>query len=201
MNVLFASCRVFMVGVLCVFLSACLGTIEENLDKAETEAQGQVYEPTVTIEEIATIDAAPKVRASGPASLARLGFAPIEGIPSDIENRLSESLRRSGFRRNMFLVPNGDATQSHLVRGYLSLTSNSLGTVIVYIWDISANNGSAPHRISGQILAPNATASWNSIDSESLDLLAVQSMEAIISWLNNELSAPKLDKRDIVPFQ
>jgi len=201
MNVLSASCRAIMVGILCVFLSACLGTIEENLEKAETEAQGQIYEPTVTTEEIATIDAAPKVRASGPASLARLGFAPIEGIPVSIESRLSESLRRSAFRRNMFLVPNGDATQSHLVRGYLSLTSNSLGTVIVYIWDINANNGSAPHRVSGQVLAPNATANWNSIDSESLDLLAVQSMEAIISWLNNELSAPRLDNRDIVPFK
>ncbi len=201
MKILSVSCRVFLVVFSCVFLSACLGTIEENLEKAETEAQGQVYEPAITTEEIAPIDAAPKVRASGPASLARLGFAPIEGIPASIESRLSESLRRSAFRRNMFLVPNGDATQSHLVRGYLSLTSNSLGTVIVYIWDLSANNGASPHRVSGQVLAPNATANWNSIDSESLDRLAVQSMEAIISRLNSELATPQLDKRDIVPFK
>ncbi len=201
MNVLFVSCRICLIFIMCVFLSACLGTIEENLQKAETEAQGEVYAPTVTSEEIAPIDAAPKIRASGPASLARLGFAPIEGIPNNVENRLSESLRRSAFRRNMFLVPNGDATQSHLVRGYLSLASNSLGTVIVYIWDINANNGSSPHRVSGQILATNATANWNSIGSESLDLLAVQSMEAIIAWLNTELGAAKVDKRDIVPFQ
>lgn len=201
MNVLFVSCRACLIFIMCVFLSACLGTIEENLQKAETEAQGEVYTPTVASQEIAPIDAAPKIRASGPASLARLGFAPIEGIPKNVENRLSESLRRSAFRRNMFLVPNGDATQSHLVRGYLSLASNSLGTVIVYIWDISANNGSSPHRISGQILAPNATPNWNSIGSESLDLLAVQSMEAIIAWLNTELGAAKVDKRDIVPFQ
>lgn len=201
MKVLFVSCRACVALILCVFLSACLGTIEENLEKAETESQGQTYTPTVATEEVAPIDAAPKVRASGPASLARLGFAPIDGIPQNVENRLSESLRRSAFRRNMFLVPNGDATQSHLVRGYLSLTSNSLGTVIVYIWDVSANNGSSPHRVSGQVLAPNATANWNSISSESLDLLAVQSMEAIISWLNNELGTPKVDNRDIVPFQ
>lgn len=201
MNVLFVSWRACLVFIMCVFLSACLGTIEENMQKAESEAQGEVYTPTVASEEIAPIDAAPKIRASGPASLARLGFAPIEGIPKNVENRLSESLRRSAFRRNMFLVPNGDATQSHLVRGYLSLASNSLGTVIVYIWDISANNGSTPHRVSGQILAPNATANWNSIGSESLDLLAVQSMEAIIAWLNTELGAAKVDKRDIVPFQ
>lgn len=201
MKLLYVSCRACLVVILCVFLSACLGTIEENLQKAETEAQGQVYDPPVVSEEIATIDAAPKVRASGPASLARLGFAPIEGIPQNIENRLSESLRRSAFRRNMFLVPNGDATQSHLVRGYLSLTSNSLGTVIVYIWDVSANNGSSPQRVSGQVLAPNATANWSSIGSEALDLLAVQSMEAIISRLNNELGAPKVDDREIVPFQ
>lgn len=201
MNVLRLLYRACLVIIPCVFLSACLGTIEENLQKAETEAQGQVYEPTVATEEIAPIDAAPKVRASGPASLARLGFAPIEGIPKSVENRLSESLRRSAFRRNMFLVPNGDATQSHLVKGYLSLTSNSLGTVIVYIWDISANNGSSPHRVSGQVLAPNAAANWNSIDSKALDLLAVQSMEAVIAWLNNELGAPKADNRDIVPFR
>lgn len=201
MNVLFVSCRACLIFFMCVFLSACLGTIEENLQKAETEAQGEVYTPTVASEEIAPIDAAPKIRASGPASLARLGFAPIEGIPKNVENRLSEALRRSAFRRNMFLVPNGDASQSHLVRGYLSLASNSLGTVIVYIWDISANNGSSPHRVSGQILAPNATTNWNSIGSESLDLLAVQSMEAIIAWLNTELGAAKVDKRDIVPFQ
>lgn len=201
MNILSVLCRGFLILVSCVSLSACLGTIEENLEKAEKEAQGQVYEPAVTTEEIAPIDAAPKVRASGPASLARLGFAPIEGIPSSIEGRLSESLRRSAFRRNMFLVPNGDATQSHLVRGYLSLTSNSLGTVIVYIWDISANNGASPHRVSGQVLAPNATANWNSIDSESLDRLAVQSMEAIISRLNSELATPQVDQRDIVPFR
>lgn len=201
MNVLFVSCRACLIFIMCVFLSACLGTIEENLQKAETEAQGEVYTPTVASEEVGPIDAAPKIRASGPASLARLGFAPIEGIPKNVENRLSEALRRSAFRRNMFLVPNGDGSQSHLVRGYLSLASNSLGTVIVYIWDISANNGSSPHRISGQILAPNATANWSSIGSESLDLLAVQSMEAIIGWLNTELGAAKVDKRDIVPFQ
>nr|WP_306268298.1 hypothetical protein [Pararhizobium sp. IMCC3301] len=201
MNLVPLPFRAILVALLCLILSACLGTIEENLDKAETEAQGQVYDPPVTREEIAPIDGAPTIRASGLASLARLGFAPIDGIPPDIESRLSESLRRTAFRRNMFLVPNGDSTQSHLVRGYLSLASNSLGAVIVYIWDISANNGSPPHRISGQVLAPNARASWSSIDSEALDILAVQSMEAIISWLNNQLGRPRPDDRNIVPFK
>tara|TARA_R110002167_G_scaffold71378_10_gene201451 strand:- start:304 stop:909 length:606 start_codon:yes stop_codon:yes gene_type:complete len=193
--------RIIFVVLLGLLLSACLGTIEETLDKAESEAQGQVYDPPVTSEKIAPIDGAPTIRASSLASLARLGFAPIDGIPPDIETRLSESLRRSAFRRNMFLVPNGDSTQSHLVRGYLSLASNSLGAVIVYIWDISANNGSPPYRISGQVLAPNAPANWSSIDSEALDILAVQSMEAIISWLNNQLGGPRLDNRDFVPFK
>lgn len=193
--------QAFLVALMCLALSACLGTLEENLDKAETEAAGQVYQPQVTSEAIAPIDAAPKVRASGAASLARLGFARIDGIPQSIESKLSESLRRSAFKRNMFLVPNGDPTQSHLVRGYLSLTSNSLGTVVVYIWDVSANNGTAPKRISGQVLAPGSGSTWGSIDSAALDMLAVQSMEAIISWLNTELGAPKTDNRNIVPFQ
>lgn len=193
--------QTFLVALMCLALSACLGTLEENLDKAETEAAGEVYQPEVTSEAIAPIDAAPKVRASGAASLARLGFARIDGIPQSIESRLSESLRRSAFKRNMFLVPNGDPTQSHLVRGYLSLTSNSLGTVVVYIWDVSANNGTAPKRISGQVLAPGSGSTWSSIDSTALDMLAVQSMEAIISWLNTELGAPKIDNRNIVPFQ
>lgn len=193
--------RAILVALLFLVLSACLGTIEENLEKAESEALGQVYDPPVTSEEIAPIDVPPAIRASGLASLARLGFAPIDGLPPDIENRLSDSLRRSAFRRNMFLVPNGDPSQSHLVRGYLSLASNSLGTVIVYIWDISANNGSPPFRISGQVLAPDARTNWNNIDSGALDMLAVQSMEAIISRLNTELGGSRPDDRDIVPFK
>ncbi|MEP2758337.1 MAG: hypothetical protein ABJO09_02535 [Hyphomicrobiales bacterium] len=201
MNVLRIPIRAFVTALMCLALSACLGTIEENLEKAESEAAGQVYQPEVTSQAIEPIEAAPKVRASSASSLARLGFARIDGIPQSVEANLSESLRRAAFRRNMFLVPNGDPTQSHLVRGYLSLTSNSLGTVVVYIWDVSANNGTAPKRISGQVLAPGGGSSWNSIDSKTLDLLAVQSMEAIIAWLNTELGASKTDDRNIVPFQ
>lgn len=201
MRVLRIPYQACLAAFLCLALSACLGTIEENLEKAETEATGQVYQQDVTSETIAPIDAAPKVRASGAASLARLGFAKIDGIPQSVEAKLSESLRRAAFKRNMFLVPNGDRTQSHLVRGYLSLTSNSLGTVVVYIWDVSANNGTAPKRISGQVLAPGSGSTWGSIDSAAMDTLAVQSMEAIIAWLNTELGASKIDNRNIVPFQ
>lgn len=201
MRVLRFPYKACLAAIVCLSLGACLGTIEENLEKAETEAAGQVYQPEVTSEAIAPIDAAPKVRASSAASLARLGFAKIDGIPQSIETNLSESLRRAAFKRNMFLVPNGDRTQSHLVRGYLSLTSNSLGAVVVYIWDVSANNGQSPKRISGQVLAPGGGTTWSSIDSKTLDLLAVQSMEAIIAWLNVELGTPKIDNRDIVPFQ
>lgn len=201
MTVLRFSVQACSTLLLCFLLSACLGTIEENLEKAETEAQGQVYQPEIASEAIAPLDAAPKVRASSVASLARLGFAPIDGIPKNIEGKLSESLRRSAFKRNMFLVPNGDPTQSHLVRGYLSLASNSLGTVVVYIWDVSANNGTSPKRISGQILAPGAGSKWNTIDGNTLDMLAVESMEAVIAWLNSQLGSSKADDRNIVPFQ
>ncbi len=177
-----------------------MGTIEQNLEKAETEARGDVYEPAATAQDIPHIEAKPQIRASSAASLSRLGFTPVDGLPKSMDGSLSQSLRRAAFRRNMFLVPNGDRTQTHIVKGYLSLTNNSLGTVIVYIWDVSANDGSAPHRISGQVLAPNGDGTWRSIDQQTMDTLAVNSMESIIKWLNQKLASQTTSTNSNTPF-
>ncbi|MBL4647134.1 MAG: hypothetical protein JKY99_11840 [Rhizobiales bacterium] len=190
----------FACAFLCLLLTACMGTIEQNLEKAEIEARGDTYEPAITGEQIPPIEAKPQIRASSAASLSRLGFTPVDGLPKAMEGRLSESLRRAAFRRNMFLVPNGDRTQTHIVKGYVSLTNNSLGTVIVYIWDVSANNGSAVQRISGQVLAPNGDGTWNSIDKQALDTLAVNSMESIIQWLNQKLASQSINQSTNTPF-
>lgn len=188
---------------LCFVLAGCLSTLEDSLEQAEADAIGLPTAPTNAVETqpIAPLDAPPQIRASTAASLSRLGFAPIDGVPQAVERDLADSLRRAAFRRSMFLVPNGDRTQTHIVKGYLSLATNTVGTVLVYVWDISSNDGRPAQRLTGQILANGGDGSWASINKTSLDQLAVQSMEAIIGFLNTQMATPQPTQNNPAPLQ
>jgi hypothetical protein len=115
----------------------------------------------------------------------RLAFAPVTGVPSEPIARLNAAIREEAAKRSIIVVQSGDPNTDYIVQGYLSAVGGPSGTVLVFVWDIADRNGQRVHRVSGQESSTKgAPDPWAAVDSETLHIVALRTVDAIAAWLS-----------------
>jgi hypothetical protein len=116
---------------------------------------------------------------------ARFAFARITGAPGDLLTTLSTSLEKEAKARNITLVPEGDATATYRVKGYVSAVGGPSGTLLVYVFDILDSRGVRIHRVSGQERGGAATSDpWGGISNGTVAVAARHAIDDLAAWVN-----------------
>jgi hypothetical protein len=114
----------------------------------------------------------------------KMAFVPVTGAPSEPVARLNVAIKQEAARRNITIVQPGDPTADYTVKGYLSAVGGTSGTVFVFVWDIADRSGARVHRVSGQeSSARGAPDPWAAVDDDTLNLVALRTVDSIAAWL------------------
>ncbi len=115
----------------------------------------------------------------------RFAFVPVTGAPSEPVSRLNMAIREEAAKRSIIIVQSGDPNADYTVQGYLSAVGGPSGTVLVFVWDIADRNGQRVHRVSGQESSTKgAPDPWAAVDGETLQIVALRTVDAIAAWLS-----------------
>ena len=115
----------------------------------------------------------------------RLAFAPVTGAPSEPISKLNMAIRAEAAKRSINIVPSGDPNADYVIQGYLSAVGGQSGTVLVFVWDIADRTGRRVHRVSGQESSTSgAPDPWAAVGNDTLNLVALRTVDAIAAWLS-----------------
>jgi hypothetical protein len=129
--------------------------------------------------------AAPAVRPTEQPPLAdgRFAFAPLNGAPQPVADRLAASIATASLQHNVPLAPLADGNGAFIVKGYLSAVTEADATRVIYVWDVLDSARTRLNRITGSVAVP-ATADnpWDVIGSATLDRMAAETVAALAAW-------------------
>lgn len=183
-----------------VLLTACTST-EESLNPAAIAPEpAQPAAPTAVAGEVPVGDgtgdtgalpssgttAAPAATAqvAAVASAARVQFAPIVGATVEAVTPLTQQLSVKARERGLRLVPSGDASTTHMMKGYFSALSEDSGTTVIYVWDVVDAAGNRLHRIQGQERATGSNGEgWAAVPPAMMQAIANRTIEDLVAWL------------------
>lgn len=134
--------------------------------------------------------ATPEQPATQPGALAaiatdaRIQFAPVVGAPASATAPLSGRLAATAGARGLALVGAGDASATHVMKGYFSAISEGGETTIIYVWDVMDPAGTRVHRIQGQTKAPSGGRDgWDTVPASTMEAIADETVARLASWL------------------
>lgn len=113
---------------------------------------------------------------------ARLQFAPAVGAPTEAVGPLAARLSARAAQRGLAVAPAGDATATHLLRGYFSAFAESRETTVIYVWDVLDPAGNRLHRIQGQQKVAGAQG-WGSVSPQTMEAIADRTIDDLATWL------------------
>ncbi len=118
------------------------------------------------------------------ATNARIQFAPVVGAPVSVTTPLSGRLAATAGARGLSLVGSGDASTTHVMKGYFSAISEGGETTIIYVWDVTDPAGTRVHRIQGQTKAPSSgREGWDNVPSATMEAIADETITRLAAWL------------------
>jgi len=142
-----------------------------------TFAQGP---PVVSPTKVLSMTSAPVKGAD-----ARFAFVRITGVPAELLQPLNAALRNHAAARHVTIVPEGDASATFVVKGYLSAIGDTRSTLLVYVWDVFDLSGRRLRRISGQEMGKGAmTDPWTGISQESVETAAKSTIDELAAWID-----------------
>lgn len=116
---------------------------------------------------------------------ARFAFVRVTGAPGDVLTGLSAALNKEAKARNITIVPEGDATATYKIKGYVSAVGGPSGTLLVYVFDILDGRGVRIHRVSGQERGGGATSDpWGGIKPPTVNAAAQHAIDDLAAWVN-----------------
>jgi hypothetical protein len=125
----------------------------------------------------------------GPAAAvrtsAKVQFAPAVGAPTESVNPLAARLTARAAQRGIGLAAAGDATATHVIRGYFSAFTEQRETTVIYVWDVLDPAGARLHRIQGQqkVAAGAQGEGWNSVTPQTMEAIADRTIDDLATWL------------------
>lgn len=132
------------------------------------------------------LPAAPE--AAAPAAVpadARIQFAPLVGAPGGASTPLAARLSARAGARGIALVGSGDASATHIMKGYFSAISEGGHTTVIYVWDVIEPSGTRIHRIQGQAKAPSAGGDgWDDVQPATMEAIADETVDRLAAWLS-----------------
>lgn len=115
---------------------------------------------------------------------ARIQFAPVVGAPASATAPLSGRLAAAAGARGLSLAGAGDASATHVMKGYFSAISEGGETTIIYVWDVTDPAGTRVHRIQGQAKAASGGRDgWDNVPAATMETIADETIARLASWL------------------
>lgn len=176
-------------------LAACSST-EQTLDpSAITPPQGTASTPPAGTVPNAPAGTPQPQTATTPSPAAgqvaaipsstRVQFAPIVGATVEAVTPLTERLAVRARERGIRLAGSGDASTTHVLKGYFSAMSEGRETTVIYVWDVLDPAGNRLHRIQGQQKTPATNSEgWASVSAPAMQAIADQTIDQLASWLS-----------------
>jgi hypothetical protein len=183
-------------GIVALIIAAALGacnSTESVLDPAagahpsETvgtqtalapESEGSVQAGPLT----PPIPDQPTARAAAASPSARVQLAPIVGSTVEAVTPLSRRLSGRAAQRGIALAASGDATTTHIMKGYFSTISENGETTVIYVWDVLDAAGNRLHRIQGQEKAGKGDG-WAVVPAATMEAIADRTLDHFYEWL------------------
>lgn len=120
----------------------------------------------------------------GIAARTRLRFDPIVGATVDAATPLTERLAQQARARGITLAGSGDASTTHVLKGYFSTLTEGGQTTVIYVWDVYDAAGNRLHRINGQQKAPAGKGEgWTAVPPATMQAIADSTVDQLTSWL------------------
>ena len=103
-----------------------------------------------------------------------ISVAPIVGAPPSVAEDLSQALVTAGKDRDLTIIPSGSGEANYAMRGYLLANSESGGTKVSYVWDVSDAKGARVVRISGEEMIRGRSGGdpWKKVDAAATRAIA-----------------------------
>ena len=133
----------------------------------------------------ATSAAAPAPgQAAAVRTSARVQFAPVIGASPASASPLASRLMARAAQRGLAVAQAGDATTTHVIKGYFSAFTEQRETTVVYVWDVLDPAGNRLHRIQGQQKVAAAQGEgWNSVTPQTMEAIADRTIDDLATWL------------------
>ena len=145
--------------------------------------------PTTTLSsDPAAVSAAAAAPARGQAAAirtsAKVQFAPVIGTSPGSVNPLASRLMARAAQRGIAVSQTGDATTTHVIKGYFSAFTEQRETTVIYVWDVLDPAGHRLHRIQGQQKVAAAQGEgWNSVTPQTMEAIADRTIDDLATWL------------------
>ncbi len=98
---------------------------------------------------------------------------------------LSERLSLRARERGMRLTGTGDATTTHVLKGYFTPLTEGKQTTVIYVWDVYDPAGNRVHRISGQQKATSSAGEgWAAVSQDVMRLIADATIDQFAQWIS-----------------
>ena len=115
---------------------------------------------------------------------AKVQLAPVVGAPSGAFDPLSSRLTERAQRSKFTMVPSGDASATHTLKGFFSTSTEGNQTIVFYVWDVIDKAGNRVHRFSGQESAKGASPDgWSVVTDETMNAIADRTAQDLGAWL------------------
>lgn len=115
---------------------------------------------------------------------AKVQFAPVIGTSPGSVNPLASRLMARAAQRGIAVAPAGDATTTHVIKGYFSAFTEQRETTVIYVWDVLDPAGNRLHRIQGQQKVAAAQGEgWNSVTPQTMEAIADRTIDDLATWL------------------
>lgn len=162
-------------------LGACTSS-QEVLEPSALVGGAPAQTPPPTFP--AGVSAGPAATVAAIPSSARVQFAPVVGAPASAATPLAGRLNASAGARGLSLVGAGDASATHVLKGYFSAISDGGETTVIYVWDVIDPAGIRVHRIQGQTkTASSGAEGWDSVPPATMEAIADETVDRLASWL------------------
>ena len=131
---------------------------------------------------------APPAAAPGPAAAirtaAKVQFAPVIGATPESVDPLTARLMARATQRGIAVASAGDATTTHVMKGYFSAFTEQRETTVIYVWDVLDAAGNRLHRIQGQQKVAGVQGQgWGSVTQQTMEAIADRTIDDLATWL------------------
>ncbi|HET9535688.1 MAG: hypothetical protein ABWY13_20050 [Mesorhizobium sp.] len=186
--------RVAATALLCIAASAVAGcsSTEQTLDPSAITPPQQAS-PAANATASITGPATGQGAAAGqPAagqtaavvSNARVQIAPLVGTTVEAAAPLTQHIAKRARERGIALAGSGDASTTHVLKGYFSAISEGRETTVIYVWDVLDPSGNRLHRIQGQQKTPTKGEGWASVTDKTMQGIADRTIDDLAAWLS-----------------
>jgi len=129
-------------------------------------------------------------------SMSSIAVAPLIGPPDNVSKQFMSQLGSELSNKSVRVIQPGSQNSSspqskyNTLRGYVVAATESAGTKVSYIWDITGSSGNRLQRITGEEVVQTVSANnpWSSVDPSIMAKIAKRTADEVASWMSKNSS-------------